>query len=167
MKKWGVRLIGMLFLFGAITTYLDIITQRNPPRGFLGMALGFYSGPSPEEMTSQLDLMALVGLCIYLYVAYNLLTHKNQGRIGALVVLWLSVFQSVFGLFLLSFKNHVSLTEMPITFELFNRSFSLSLLAWASTVLLLYAIQIYFLMRKDVKMEFQSQGKLEPKPATE
>src|SRR5215510_5940267 len=108
MKKWGVRLIGISFLFGAMTIYFNTITKQNPPRGLMGFSFYYASGPSPASMTPQLDIVALIGLCANLYVAYNLLRLKNQGRVWALIVLWLSVLLSVVGLVVLSFTNHMS-----------------------------------------------------------
>jgi len=167
MRKWIVRLIGISFLFGAITAYVAIVTKKNPTHGFLGFSFSFLSGSSPESMTSQLDIMALIGLCANLYIAYNLLKFKNQGRIWALVVLWLSAFSLVIGLALMSSRNHLSPTEILANFNFLNHSFNLPLLALAGTTLLFYVIQICFLMRKDVKMEFQRQETVEVKPASE
>src|SRR6187455_973965 len=98
MRKWGVRLIAVSFLFGAITAYIDITIKQNWRPGFLGFSILFMSGSSPESMTSQFNVMALIGLCVNLYIAYQLLKFKSQGRIWALVVLWISALNLVVGL---------------------------------------------------------------------
>ena len=171
MKKWGIRLISVCFWLGAVATCFDIITKENPPRGFLGISFSLFSGSSPESMTSQLDIMALIGLCVYVYIAYNLLKSNEQGRIWALAILWISVLRFVFSFIYTVIKSPMPWTSISMVANYPGHSYILNapgiFLVSTGVVLLLYALPIYFLMRKDVKMDFQARETPELKPATE
>ncbi len=159
MKKWGVWLISISFFIGAITNYFDIITQRNPPHGFMGFSFFYESGLSPASLVPQFDVMALIGLCVNLYIAYNLSKFRNDGRIGALIVLWLSTLLLGFSLFYIAIKISTPLTSLGTAVNYLGLSYNINqpgtFLTMAGSVFTFYIIQIYFLMRKDVKAQFQ------------
>jgi hypothetical protein len=156
MTKWGIRLIAVSFLLGMMLNLFGLITGINPPHGFLG-----FSWVSPSV---QFDIMAWIGLCVNLYIGYHLLKFKDQGRIWALTILWISAFSSVFGLVLFYFGNHLSpISMVPVTAHYFNYSFKSSLLLISGIAFALYVIQICFLMSKDVKTVFQGQEIAEAK----
>jgi uncharacterized protein YacL len=147
MKKWVIRLIGISFVFGAILMLIDTITGKS--KGFLGFT---FTTPYP------VDFMAWIGIYLQSYTGYYLLRLDHQGRKWALIILWISAFSSVFGLIILSLKNRVSpLATLSFTSNYVNYTFKSSLLAVLSSALLFYTMQIYFLMRKDVKAEFHQQ----------
>jgi len=147
MKKWGIRLIGMSFLFGAILTLIDTLTGKS--KGFMGFT---FTTPYP------IDFMAWIGIYVQAYTGYYLLKLDHQGREWALIILWISAFSSVFGLVILPLKNHVSpFATLSVTSNSLNYTFKSSLLAVLGSAFLFYAIQIYFLMRNDVKAEFHQQ----------
>lgn len=156
MKKWGVWLISISFLVGAVLNYLDVILQKNPSYGFVGFHFQYNSGPSPSALVPQFDPMALVGLCVNLYIAYNLFKFRNDGRVWALVVLWLYALNFMVWFVLFCIKNHVSpfsMIDFSVSFS--NYIFNCPLILLSGVPFLFYIIQVYFLMRKDVKAEFQ------------
>jgi hypothetical protein len=163
MGKWIIRLIGISFLFGALLNLFGLITGINPPHGFLGL-----SWVSPS---AQFDIMAWVGVCVIAYIGYRLVRLHPQGRLWALIVLWYTILG--FGLTFVysAIKAPIPLTSIAVTVNFLGHSYKLnkpgSYLILSGIVFLLYATQIYFLMRKDVKMEFQKQETSEVKPATE
>ena len=162
MKKWGIRAIAMYFLFGAISTLIELIiglTKGIPLlKGFMGIKWVITHGGEPI-----MDLMAWIGVCISGYIAYHLFMLHTEGRIGALIILWLSVISAGFGfIFSLIWLGKFSTWNTSyMTFHILNRSIRLespiNLLLLIIIFFLFYAIQIYFLMRKDVKAEFQGQ----------
>lgn len=115
--------------------------------------------------------MALIGLCVYVYIAYNLLKLNEQGRIWALVILWISVLRFVFSFIYTVIKSPVSWTSLSMVATYPGHSYILNtpsiFLVSTGIVLLLYALPIYFLMRQDIKLEFQKQETPELKPTAD
>lgn len=165
MRKWGIRLIGIFFLFWAISDLVRLIKGIRPPRGFMGVDLGItYNGET-------IGIMAWIGVCVLVYTGFCLLKLNPQGHKWALILLWLSILKLVLALVLiiiLSLKSHTSPASLMTSVNYLSYSIKFdkpgSFLALTGVSFLFYAIQIYFLMRNDVKMEFQRHETLEVKP---
>ncbi len=171
MNKWGVRLVGWYFLIWAISDVLGLMIDSGQTRGFLGISadlsydynLPFYKG------TGQIEIMRWAGVCVLVYVGYNLLRFKQSGRMAALIVLWPTAIISGF-YFILMILSSVSVfyysgTRLSATLNFFHTNWPGEIsdpiilpLAFGSLFLLNFIIT-YFLMRKDTKQLFK-------KPAT-
>lgn len=137
MNKWGVRLIGFLFLIEAIYYFLPLITKTWHPTGFW-----------------EIDLVYAI---VFLYTGIQLLRFHPSGRNWALFILWLSTLLSGFFLVWIS----LSLTTTSIYFanpQWLNESSRpiFALLLFVGAVIIFLFVPIYFLMRKDVKQLFQN-----------
>jgi hypothetical protein len=165
MRRWGIRLIGIFFLFWAISNLFGLIEGIRPPRGFMGIDLGItYNGES-------IGIMAWIGVCVLAYTGLCLLMLNPQGHKWALILLWLSVLKLVLALVLiiiLSLKSQIVPTSLTTSINYLSYSIKIdksgSFLAITGISFLFYAIQIYFLMRNEVKTEFQRQETLDAKP---
>jgi hypothetical protein len=165
MRRWGIRLLGIFFLFWAISDLVGLIKGTHPPRGFMGIDLGItYNGES-------IGIMAWIGVCVLAYTGFCLLRLNPQGHKWALILLWLSILKLVLALVLiiiLSLKSQIVPTALTTSINYLSYSIKLdksgSFLAITGVSFLFYAIQIYFLTRNDVKTEFQRHETLEAKP---
>jgi hypothetical protein len=150
MKVWGIRLIGMFFLVGAILNLFGIITGINPPHGFMGL--------SWVSSSIEFDIMAWIGTFVFAYIGYHLLKLRSQGRIWALILLWISVLRIVFAFIYTAIKIPAPLTSITLVANYPGHSYTLDkpgiFLVLMGISFLFFAIPTYFLMRKDVKMEF-------------
>jgi len=165
MRRWGIRLIGIFFLFWAISNLFGLIDGTRPPRGFMGIDLGItYNGET-------IGIMAWIGVSVLAYTGLCLLMLNPQGHKWALILLWLSILKLVLALVLviiLSLEAHTSPTSLITSVNYLSYSIKIdkpgSFLAITGVSFLFYAIQIYFLMTNDVKTEFQRHETLEAKP---
>ncbi|MFZ5880072.1 MAG: hypothetical protein ACOY0R_11935 [Chloroflexota bacterium] len=153
MKKWGVRLIGILFLLQAISTTIAYANGISP--SFSGYV---------EVDNVKLDITTPILICLFLYAGFQLARCKESGRIWALILLWPSVIASLlfFVEALVTYNSPIVAGKWKIGLEVFwlwgqektildspIRVFVVGLF------MIFYLVPLYYLLRKDVKALFE------------
>ncbi|MCC6568127.1 MAG: hypothetical protein IT315_02705 [Anaerolineales bacterium] len=161
MVKWGVRLIGLLFIFEAAWDLYILFTAQNNAIRFVGISGGIHYGDK------YVEILAWIAACLFAYIGYRLLTLHTEGRTWALIILWPAAILSGISLALfmiLPILSFASSKEISMGLYLFNNKLRSitnpnSVLLIIGLFFLFYAIQVWFLMRQDVKNEFQKPTK--------
>ena len=169
MKKWGIRATGVLFLFWGLSALIELIIGliKGTPSliGFMGIKWVFTYG---GESIPTIDVMAWIGIYFMLLTGYYLFRLHAEGRVLALIFLWISILRMAFAFVYMAIEIPKPLNSLGVAFNYFSHSYKLNspgtFLITTGGVFLFYAVQIYFLMRKDVKMEFRNQRSSEVKP---
>ncbi len=156
MVKWGVRLIGLLFIFEAVWDLYYLFTDGNNAVRFVGFSGGISYGDNYTE------ILAWIIACALAYIGYRLLRFHTEGRAWALIILWPTAVLSGISLLvfmILPIASFASSKEISMKLYVFDKSFEIndpvSVLLIFGSFFLFYAIQVWFLMRRDVKIEFQ------------
>jgi len=154
MKKWGVRLIGLLFFIRAISDIYALITYTGPAGSFTGWVMEF------SRWNVNTDFMGWVEIAILIYAGVQLLRFHPSGRLATLALLWVATLS--LGGFL------IWMTVLVTKSFYFNEPIELSHTSWFGEVrgpipflllvfgaFVIYAIPTYYLTRKDVKQLFE------------
>jgi hypothetical protein len=158
MNKWGVRLISVYFFAWAISKAVGIDNSKGSS---YSIKLPFYNH------SGQIDLMGWIGVCVLLYVSYNLLRFNAASRTIALISLWPSVIGIGFFLALITYyainalvSGTYATADSSMTFYFFHTKWpgevtnpALIFLIIAGKFMLALA-PLYILMRKDLKRLF-------------
>lgn len=152
MNKWGVRLIGCLFLIRAISDAYPLIVNNGNAED-LGWRVLFFGA-------NLSGFMPWLVITLLIYIGAQLLRFQPSGRDWALIILWLSTLAwggiLIWVIFLIAkafFYNE--------TMELSHSSWFGEIRGPIPTILLLagvfiaYFVLSYYLMRKDVKFLFE------------
>src|SRR5262245_3363092 len=138
MKKWGIQLIGIFFLFWAILELIELLTETNSSQGFLEITV---------TTSYPVDLMAWIGVFVLAYTGYHLLRLNSQGHTLALVILGLyALYSGVYFILIviLSTASLTSSTPLFITLDFLNKSFKIdnpTALITIGALFLFYVIQ--------------------------
>ena len=158
MNKWGVRLISAYFFVWAISKAVGIDNSKGSS---YNIELPFY------KHSGQIDLVGWIGVCVLLYVGYNLLRFDSTSRTIALISLWPSVIGMGVFFVLITYSainaflsGAYATADSSMTFYFFHIKWPGEItnpaLIYSIIVgrLMLVLAPLYFLMRKDVKQLF-------------
>jgi len=154
MTKFGVRLLGMLFIAWGVINVVGLIRGCNP----LGTPIQVFLGP--------INISPWFEACLRIYTGILLIGLKSTGRFWALLILWFGLLSSIILTGYIFYQEGiedfaikiVSACRAPIHFVGIN---ALLIVAVVATM---YAIPAYFLMQKRTKYLFQKPPALEPTP---
>ncbi|MBI5352368.1 MAG: hypothetical protein HZB50_06985 [Chloroflexi bacterium] len=157
MKKWGVRLIALLFFIGAILDAYGLIKGTRHAQGGLGFDLGLTYNGQP------IDVMAWVEVVVFIYVGVQLLRFHPSGRFLALAIFWVSVFSSTCTFSWMIVLMVKDWTSPTLDFSKFSSnlpwlsgiSVPILLIVFFAGVFVFNFLAIYFLRKKDVKQLFE------------
>ena len=151
MRKWTVRLMGVLFLLTAIQDILAMTIYRNgwTPISFVKV-----------NILGQ-DIGGWIMVCIMVPIGYNLVRLKDGGRFGALVIFWLTLIGAVVvalwgGFYAIQFPDQVSAGSVTLSFAGMGYSTHNLFIVWGFFVLLItiYVLAIVFLSSKKTRALF-------------
>lgn len=151
MKKWGVRLIGILFLLWAISE---------------GIALANGTSRAPFYFVTdniRLNVITPIEICLLLYISVQLMLFAKNGRTWALIMLsWAVLRIGVVLVFILSwaaFNTPLKLGNYQVAYKLdmgFIKPDSPLLISISAIGMFIVILtSLYFLLRKDVKALFE------------
>ncbi len=152
MKKWGVRLIGILFLLWAVSSFIDWL--RGSEEGFLGFYINIFGS----------NISPLVEVFILLYTSYYIFKFDKRGRIWALILLWPSSIASLlfFIKTLVTYNSPIVVVKWTVGLEVFwLQGQEKTILDMPIRVLvvglfmILSLAALYYLLRKDIKALFE------------
>jgi len=140
MKKWGVRLIGILFLLLAIGDASSLMGGTS--NGFIIYTLGGI----------RLDITNIITFCLNSYIGFQLIRVNNSGRILAILILWWGILSSacVFIFSLSATKPNQILDTRVGEIDAF-----LYIILFFAATIAMYSMLLYYLERKDIKALFE------------
>jgi len=147
MRIWTVRLLGVLFLLGAIGDILALTIYHNGSTlvGILRINILGY------------DIGGWIWVCMLVSIGYNLFRLKDGGRIGALVILWLGIIGAVLvGLwgsyYAIQFPDQVSAGSIAVMGYSTHNLFIV--FGFFVVLIAIYVLAIFFLSSKKTKALF-------------
>ena len=140
MKKWGVRLIGILFLLSAVSAFGKLF--KGGEASFWGIYINIFGW----------DISSLVNICVSFYIGYSLLKFNKMGRTWALTLLWLGVFSSAWA-FVFSLTAIKANQTIDTRFGEIDAFLFIILLYLGIFIAL--SVPLYYLERRDIKALFE------------
>lgn len=141
MKKWGVRLIGVLFLLWAVKDTFALADGTS--NGFLKYVVG----------DIWIDVSTPIQICLFLYAGFQVIRLDKSGRTWALIMLFWNILWSGLALFFLfSIPINGTLMFHSIFGDLNASQGVIINIVW---ITLMFLIPLFYLLRKDIKALFE------------